>query len=54
MQPDDERRHSMNTSTLLRHTIHDLEAAYDEACMEYGRGSRQAELVCDALTWMRD
>ena len=44
----------MNTSTILRQCMHELQSAYDEACMEYGRGSKQADLIADALTFMRD
>lgn len=42
----------MNTATILRQVMHELRAAYEEARMEYGAGSVQAEHIADALAWM--
>ena len=44
----------MNTSTLLRQAMHEMEAAYEEAVMEYGQGSKQAELIADGVMLLRD
>ena len=44
----------MHTSTLLRQAMHELEAAMEEAVLEYGPRSPQVLLISDALVWMRD
>lgn len=44
----------MNTSTLLRQAMHELEAAHQEAVMEYGALSEQTCEIADAVWWMRD
>lgn len=44
----------MNTATLLRQAMHQLEAAHAEAVMEYGAMSEQADAVADAVWFLRD
>jgi hypothetical protein len=44
----------MNTTTLLRECMHQLEAAHAEAVMEYGALSEQADQIADAVFWMRE
>lgn len=44
----------MNTATLLRQCIHQLEAAHTEAVIEYGALSQQASDIADAVWFMRD
>ena len=44
----------MNTATLLREAMHQLEAAHAEAVIEYGALSQQATDIADAVWYMRD
>lgn len=44
----------MNTATLLRQAMHQLEAAHAEAVMEYGAMSEHASMLADAIWFMRD
>lgn len=44
----------MNTATLLRQAMHQLEAAHVEAVMEYGAISEQTDAIADAVWFMRD
>jgi len=43
----------MSTASNLRHAMHDLAAAYDDACSEYGETSNRALLIADAVEFMR-
>jgi hypothetical protein len=43
----------MSSGTLLRQCIHELAAAYEATCAEYGDDSRQALSVQDAIAFMR-
>lgn len=44
----------MNTATLLRQAMHQLEAAHQEAVLEYGALSQQCDDIADAVWFMRD
>ena len=43
----------MSIGVLLRNVMHELNAAYECACEEYGEDSDRAQMLSDAIIFMR-